>query len=169
MNMNYNCPVCNKSGLPDYRIQETVCPQCNSDLKPYLILNSIERGTRRYVRGILALAVVLSVITLLLYLMSVNKKDKMIDDNLTNLGIANDSINSLNRMINQYELNQLSDSSPAKSITFIYQVKSGDNLGKIAKLFFNDYRMYEKIAEDNNLNKPYLLAIGQPLTIKIEQ
>jgi len=169
MKMNNICPVCNKPGLPDYRIQETVCPQCNSNLKSYVLLNSIKRRSRRFVGGILAIAVLLSVLAVILHFTSANKSAKIIDDKITKLEIANDSIDFLIRRINQFEVNENANSSPEKPVTFIYKVRDGDNLGKIAELFFDDYRKFEKIAEDNNLTQPYLLLIGQPLTIKITQ
>jgi hypothetical protein len=43
--MQFNCPVCNKAGLPDYRATQTICPQCNSDLKPFLLIHSISKKT----------------------------------------------------------------------------------------------------------------------------
>jgi hypothetical protein len=39
--MKHNCPICNKAGLPNYTKSEVVCPQCNSDLKAFLLLDSI--------------------------------------------------------------------------------------------------------------------------------
>ena len=40
-----NCPVCDKSGLPDFTLNPTTCPQCNSDLSGFVV---IEKGKLRF-------------------------------------------------------------------------------------------------------------------------
>ena len=36
------CPVCGKVGIPDYHVQDTICPQCGSDLSIYKLAHDIE-------------------------------------------------------------------------------------------------------------------------------
>lgn len=45
--ITYNCPVCGQSGLADFKRQHISCPQCNSDLRPYLLLSAITKTDKR--------------------------------------------------------------------------------------------------------------------------
>ena len=36
------CPVCGKTGIPDYRVQDTVCQTCGADLSIYRLAHDIE-------------------------------------------------------------------------------------------------------------------------------
>ena len=53
--------------------------------------------------------------------------------------------------------------------TVKYVVKKGDYPYKIAKFFYNDGKKYKQIEEDNGLEQPYELIVGQILKIKIPQ
>ena len=46
-----------------------------------------------------------------------------------------------------------------------YTVKPGDNLSKIAKLYYGDANQYQKIAKANGLSNPDLIKVGQTLQI----
>ena len=46
-----------------------------------------------------------------------------------------------------------------------YTVKPGDNLSKIAKLYYGDANQYTKIAKANGLSNPDLVKVGQTLQI----
>lgn len=51
-----------------------------------------------------------------------------------------------------------------------YEVKRGDNLWKIAENKYNDGFAWTKIAKENNIKNPSLLAVGQKLKMpKIEE
>jgi hypothetical protein len=52
---------------------------------------------------------------------------------------------------------------------FIYTVKNGDFTMRIARIFYNDFRKYKEIEQDNNLIEPYHLHKGDLLKIRINQ
>ena len=62
---------------------------------------------------------------------------------------------------------QLENKSSEKEFSIQYKVKNGDCPSKIALFFYNDWKMYKKIEADNNLTQPYILKVGQLLTIKL--
>ena len=71
--------------------------------------------------------------------------------------------------IKELEVNRLQSSVvETKETSFSYIVKSGDNLSKIALLFYNDLEMYKKIEEDNNLESGDLLFPKDTLIINLK-
>lgn len=165
--MNHNCPICNKAGLPDYTKSEVVCPQCNSDLKAFLLLDSIsapEKGSfRTYALSGLAL---LTVLFLGLFVKSNIDKNEIIATNI----ILNDSISNLtSKNVAPEKPNEEPQILESKEATIKYVVKKGDYPYKIAQFFYGDGNKYKKIETDNGLKQPYTLKIGQILLIKISQ
>mgnify|MGYP003771527725 CR=1 FL=1 len=167
--MKFNCPICNKAGLPDYRIQETICPQCNSDLKPYMVLHSVIKTKSRKLMIALVSTVALLIVLSGIFIFSLKKRNENIRVSQSSLVAAQDSIKTLRVSLSKNEENKASPPINSKEVILIYKVKSGDYLGKIAQLFYNDHLMYRKIADDNNLQDPFILNVGQSLTIKIQQ
>ena len=154
--MNNNCPVCNKAGLPDYTATQTICPQCNSDLKPFMLLHSISKPKSNKANkfAFVALALV-SCALAILYFNYISLKKQIAIENSKAIVQLQDSINTLH--------------TTEKEIVIQYKVKNGDYPSKIAQFFYNDWKMYKKIEADNNLKQPYILKVGQPLTIKLTQ
>ena len=71
--------------------------------------------------------------------------------------------------VKELEINRLQSSvAETKETSFIYIVKSGDNLSKIAHLFYNDWEMYKKIEEDNNLESGDVLFPKDTLIINLK-
>ncbi len=154
--MNHNCPVCNKAGLPDYTATQTICPQCNSDLKPFLLLHSISKPISNKANKFALFGVTLVGCALaILYLKSISDKSQVASENSKAIVQLQDSINTLH--------------TTEKEIVIQYKVKNGDYPSKIAQFFYNDWKMYKKIEADNNLTQPYILKVGQLLTIKLKQ
>lgn len=165
--MSYKCPICNKAGLSDYKKSKVVCPQCNSDLKPFLLLDSITK----YRKGKFGIYVViglslLSILFLGLFLKSNTEKSQVIATNIT----LNDSISNLQSR--EVAIEKPKEEPPIienKEVTVNYVVKKGDYPYKIAQFFYNDGNKYKQIEADNNLEQPYTLKVGQILIIKISQ
>jgi LysM repeat protein len=163
--MSHNCPVCNKGGLPDYTKSNVVCPQCNSDLKAFLLLNSIStsKKERLGVYTIIGLSL-LAILFLGLFVKSNTTKNEVITTNI----VLKDSISNL-------KIKDVVIENPkaepkiieSKDATIKYVVKRGDYPYKIAKFFYNDGNKYKKIEVDNDLEQPYTLKVGQILNIKI--
>jgi hypothetical protein len=167
--MRKNCPVCNKVGLPDFKTNHVICPQCNSDLKPYLLIHSISKAKRKH------FVILFSVIAVILLNVlgasyyqskSLNKKRKS-EQSLLIASLQN-SIQVLQDSIKQIQAIDERDTSN-NSIFIQYKVRKGDYPGKIAEFFYNDWKMYKQIEKDNNLQQPYILKVGQMLKISINQ
>jgi len=168
--MNNNCPICNKAGLPDYTNKHTVCPQCNSDLKPFLLLHSITKpNSKTQMRfGITAIGLA-AVVFAALYFHSISDSKKIASNNLKSISLLQDSIRNLHNDIAKTQPIAPEKNLLEKEIAIQYKVKHGDYPSKIAQFFYNDWRMYKQIETDNNLQQPYTLKVGQSLTIKLKQ
>ncbi len=170
MMMNHNCPVCNKAGLPDYRAIQTICPQCNSDLKPFLLLHSISKPTSNKANlfALFGMALITCVLVIL-YFNSISDKTQIASENSETIFQLQDSIKTLQTTFSNSQTVQSEIKSTEKEIVIQYKVKNGDYPSKIAQFFYNDWKMYKKIEADNNLTQPYILKVGQILTIKLKQ
>jgi len=165
--MNHNCPVCEKSGLTDYTKSIVVCPQCNSDLKAFLLIDSISISKKGKLGTYTIIGLsLLAILFLGLFVKSNNKKNEVI---VTNIAL-NDSISKLKTVKVAIE-NPISEPKIIKSKVAIikYVVKKGDYPYKISKFFYNDGNKYKQIEADNDLEQPYTLKVGQILNIKIPQ
>lgn len=166
--MNHNCPVCNKAGLPDFRTTQTICPQCNSDLKPFLLIHSISKKNTSKVGKFVLLGVVLVAVgAAILYFNSATERKQIISESSNTIIQLRDSINILQKSFANSPMVQLENKSSEKEFSIQYKVKNGDCPSKIALFFYNDWKMYKKIEADNNLTQPYILKVGQLLTIKL--
>jgi len=165
--MNHNCPICNKAGLSDYTRNEVVCPQCNSDLKVFLLLDSISKPVKgRF--GIYALIGLnlLAILFLGLFIKTNAVKKEILATNI----VLNDSITILIR--EKLALERQNEQLPlteSKEVTVKYVVKKGDYPYKIAQFFYGDGNRYKQIEADNALVQPHTLRVGQILLIKISQ
>jgi len=163
--MSHNCPICNKAGLPDYNKIKVVCPQCNSDLKVFLLLNTISNPQKSKIVKYFFLGVsLLSIVFLGLFLKSYFNNKELITSNV----ILNDSIaliqNTKKKNNEEKEPQAIVDK---KDAIIKYVVKKDDYPYKIAEFFYNDGNKYKQIETDNNLIQPYTLKVGQILIIKI--
>jgi len=165
--MNHNCPICNKAGLSDYTKNEVVCPQCNSDLKVFLLLDSISEPVKgRF--GIYALIglTLLAILFLGLFIKTNTVKKEILATNI----VLKDSITILIR--EKLALERQNEQLPlteSKEVTVKYVVKKGDYPYKIAQFFYGDGNRYKQIEADNALVQPHTLKVGQILLIKISQ
>jgi hypothetical protein len=168
--MNHYCPVCNKAGLSDYRAIQTICPQCNADLKPYLLLHSISKlpSSKTKLFALFGLGLVACVLATL-YFYSILDKKQIASENSKTIIQLQDSIKTLQSDFAKSQIFQSKNKSAENEIVIQYKVKNGDYPSKIARFFYNDWEMYKKIEADNNLKQPYILKIGQPLIIKLRK
>jgi len=165
--MSNNCPICNKAGLPDYTKNNVVCPQCNSDLKAFMLLNSISQPQKSKIGMYLIIGVsVLSIAFLGLFLKSNSDTKELITTNHS----LNDSIVKLqNAVVINQEETEPQPIAENQEVMIKYIVRKGDYPYKIAEFFYNDGSKYKQIEEDNDLKQPYTLKVGQILTIKLSQ
>lgn len=167
--MSNNCPICNKAGLPDYTKNNVVCPQCNSDLKAFMLLNSISQPQKSKIGTYVIIGVsVLSIAFLGMFLQSNSDKKELIAKNL----VLNDSISKIQNVNIKFETQKENEQQPIVEnldVSIKYKVKKGDYPYKIAEFFYNDGSKYKQIEADNNLKQPYTLQVGQILIIKLSQ
>jgi nucleoid-associated protein YgaU len=168
--MQFNCPVCNKAGLPDFTANPIICPQCNSDLKPFLLLHSLKSPARPSANLFLLVAtIIVACIFTVLYFVSVSDRKQIVSENSETILQFQDSINTLQAAITKVQIVKAPIKSSDTEFIIQYKVKKGDYTSKIAEIFYNDWRMYKKIETDNNLKQPYILNVGQLLTIKFNK
>lgn len=167
--MTNNCPVCNKTGLLDYKNQEVICSQCNSNLRAYMLLNTLNQsksGKRNFLTPISLIVLATS----LLVIFFLNKSGDKIPVNSEVISSAtfarNDSSDFFKTKLSELR-DSVSNIKTDKEFVIDYTIKSGDCLSKIAYNFYGDWRLYSKIEADNNLAKPYKLVTGQVINIKM--
>ena len=157
-----NCPICNKSGLPNYKIIPTICPQCNSDLKGFLLVErALKEKRMTFNKGILITVSIFIVIMIVLYSIQPHDKKSQIPDvnqNIDSVTILKDSLLKL----------QKKTSVEPEKVMFRYVVKKGDNLSKIAYSFYNDWAMYKQIMLDNNIKDDAILMPNDTLIINLK-
>ena len=165
--MSHNCPICNKAGLSDYTKNNVVCPQCNSDLKAFLLLHSIIKPKKSKIGTYVFVSISLLSVTILgLFLKSNSDKKELIAKN----EILNDSITKMQSFnVITKEEKESQPIAEKQNAIIKYVVKKGDYPYKIAQFFYNEGNKYKQIEVDNNLEQPYTLKVGQILTIKIPQ
>jgi hypothetical protein len=170
--MNKSCPVCKKSGLPDYRLEQTICPQCDTDLSPYFFIHSADPIVPKRSKTGLLLALTLFFVAVVfgsLFFLKRREFKNMVAQKTAENIIVSDSLDRVNSRIaipGGRKESVEADSFPSE-ITFVYKIRKGDYPGKVAAFFYNDWRMYKKIESDNHLIRPYPFIVGQELIIKL--
>lgn len=170
-----NCPICGKQGLPDYRVNHVVCPQCDSDLKAYMLLAEIEESKEEVLLNfgivkkrqlifsrLFVLSSICIVFCLLTFVFFYTNKVKEYDVSMANNMQLTTSISLLKRELDKKPI------SPAVQEYFEYTVKHGDSFSKLAYLFYGSGRSRnsERIAVYNNMKISDLLMPGAKLKIK---
>jgi hypothetical protein len=161
-----NCPICDKAGLPDYRIEPTICPQCNTDLKSYYLLQKVSKNNvLNRVKSIIIIFLVIGIIFLGFIFYNNNKSNHLSHQySLHQIGLLEDSLSKINTRISfLVESHQLEKQN---EICIEYKIKDGDCLSVIAEFFYGDWKKYKKIQDDNNLVDESILEVGQIILIK---
>jgi len=170
--ITHNCPVCGQSGLADFKRQHISCPQCNSDLKPYLILSAITKTDKRKNRLSLLLivfSVLIISISILFIKRGIDTKNdlELYKNQIVQLEDSVVSLNTKNQSLANKIIEIENQTSQYKYVR--YTVKKGDFPWKIAEFFYGDGRKYVLIEKENNLIQPYNLQVGQVLLIKMPE
>ena len=156
------CPVCGRTGIPDYLNENVVCPNCNSDLGVYKTLHALAEGsnsssgsTRRYKM----LSIVLSILAVLLIgalvFFNSGNSTKELDKKLAkaNAVVAElrDSVSNLKSKIESSKTADL----PSASQYIEYTVIPNDSPWRIIRKFYGNRQDWEtisrKIAEANGI------------------
>ena len=177
-----NCPICDKAGLLE---SATSCPQCESDLSGYILLENIKNkqgkleveqeelsskvlNEKARRRNLMILSSALSIVCLgfMIRLYTINS-DKVLADNKA-MVLSDSLIAVIEEKDTQIEnLENENSNGNKENISVKYVVKRGDNLMKIARFFYNDKTRYKDIIEANNLIRKAPILIGDTLTINL--
>lgn len=156
------CPVCGRTGIPDYLNENVVCPNCNSDLGVYRTLHALaegNNGSNAPARRYKVLSIVLSILTVLLIgalvFFNSGKNTKKLEQNLADANAVvvelRDSISSLKSQIESSKAIDL----PSASQYIEYTVMPNDSPWKIVRKFYGNRQDWEniskKIAEANGI------------------
>ena len=156
------CPVCGRTGIPDYLNENIVCPNCNSDLGVYRTLHALaegNNGSRAQVKRYKMLSIVLSILTVLLIgaflLWYINGGNNVYDQKLatadTIVKELKDSIKTLSSRIDNHDSTDL-----YADIHYIeYTIRPNDSPWRIVNKIYGNRKDWENvskiIAENNNL------------------
>lgn len=163
------CPVCEKAGIND---DAAHCPQCNSDLSQLHLLTQLENKFRHAKRTntivFLCFSILMIALGIIFYVK--NNNGKYIPP--TNISKANSDSTIFYRekyFLASQTIDSLKKISEPMETVLKYKVKRGDNLSKIALMFYGDVTKVNKIASDNNLKNLNLINQNQILEIKISK
>lgn len=159
----FKCPVCGRTGIPDYLSEKVVCPNCNSDLSIYHSLhlldeesNNADGNTNRYKSLVRVLSIILLAVLLIAgisvsyyYKDAKSSKEKLIAANNVTSEL-NDSIRTLSNLIVAQK------GEPLTSNQFIeYSIIANDSPWRIIRKFYGNRSDWEnisrKIAELNGI------------------
>lgn len=160
------CPICDKTGIPDFIKEDVVCPCCNSDLRIYrkIHLSSIktyESKKNKWPLIIVFLFIVVIVVVGWRYseqseLQSqLSNMKTLLAEKETKIVKLTDSIKTLSQPV-KYNL----DNSQW------YIVKQGDSFCRISRIVYGTEGKYKKIIELNNLKSNTILQPGDSIRIK---
>jgi nucleoid-associated protein YgaU len=167
------CPVCGKTGIPDYRVQDTICPQCGADLSIYKLAHDIENASmpsgdkeRRRMAWIIptAIACCLAIALICTALSGSNAKKELKASEKENATLVA-QVSELQKA--QEQAQAVSSASNAEAEThFVYTVRKGDSFWLISKRLYGTGTRYREIAESNGLTPESRLNVGDKLIIK---
>jgi DNA-directed RNA polymerase subunit RPC12/RpoP len=149
---SYNCPICNKPGLEDYRKKEIICPNCESDLSVFVDIKQTITRSRKLKIALFAVFFVATSLIIFLIL-SLDKSNAKIDSSFALHVELSDSI-----VVKEKIIKQLSDSiisiqqaqvGNQDSIAEYYIVKKGDSFCRISYTLFGTEKYAKDIAELN--------------------
>lgn len=156
------CPVCGRTGIPDYLNENVVCPNCNSDLGVYRTLHTLaerDNGSSGLARRYKMLSIVLSILTVLLIVALVffntGNGAKELDKNLADANaVIVELRDSISNLKSQFDSSKPAD-LPSASQYIEYTVIPNDSPWRIIRKFYGNRQDWEnisrKIAEANDI------------------
>ena len=165
MSDEIKCPVCGKVGIPDYHAEDTICPQCGSDLSIFRVIDQIPQGEvkKRNVWMPIAAVAILTTAVLGGIMLFQNSKVPVVEDRSNEIACLQDSIKTLKAQI---ETTTPMPDTPLQSVGFKYVVGKGDSFWSISKRFYHTGTRYEEVAATNGLDSNSKLNVGDTIIIK---
>lgn len=154
MDNKFTCPICDKSGIPDFRNENVVCPCCGSDLSVYRTINAAQKGvniTDGKNRMSRLLATIASVVALCsiaacFYLYNHPSKGENVNQQLF---AQIDTLKQENKLLS--DSIEVLNKRPQSKERRTYTVVKGDCPWKISEEVFGDGSRYEEILRFNNM------------------
>lgn len=172
MENGYTCPVCSKTGIPDFRNENVVCPCCGTDLSIYRKISIAQKslqtsGNNKKSRLLATITSIIAIASLIAcFYMYHNNTPKSEVDN-------KDLFAQINEL--KQENKSLSDSivvlnKKGQSIERrTYTVVKGDCPWSISEKVFGDGRRYDELLRLNNMstsNDFNKVKVGETLYIE---
>lgn len=166
MSDEIKCPVCGKVGIPDYHAEDTVCPQCGSDLSIFRVIDQIPQAgvKKRNVWMPIAAVAILTTAVLGGVLLFQEPKVPVAEDRSSEFACLQDSIKMLKAQIETTTASM--PDTPSQSEGFKYVVRKGDSFWSISKRFYHTGTRYEEVAAANGLDSNSKLNVGDTIIIK---
>ncbi len=163
------CPVCGKTGIPDYRVQDTTCPQCGADLSIYKLAHDIESVStqsgenkkKHHTWIIPVLFACCLAIALVCSTLSNSRARKELKAFEKENAVLQAKVSELQQAKVDTSAHQTEQSTP-----FVYTVRRGDSFWLISKRLYGTGTRYREIAESNGMTPESKLNIGDKLIIK---
>ena len=166
MSDEIKCPVCGKVGIPDYHAEDTVCPQCGSDLSIFRVIDQIPQGDvkKRNVWMPIAAVAILTTAVLGGIMLFQDSNVPVVEDRSSEIACLQDSIKTLNAQIENTKTT--TPDKPIQSEGFKYVVRKGDSFWSISKRFYHTGTRYEEVSAANGLDSNSKLNVGDTIIIK---
>lgn len=171
-----NCPVCEKSDIPDFIREPTVCPQCNSDLKAFMLLNQLEvevtqqtinqtpdegstSPTNVYWKWLIPAIIIGLLAGRYLWPVTNDLEQRTIVQ-------LRDSLAILHQLSTKQAVTPSVSQPGVSASETLYVIQKGDYLSKIAQRFYKSRQLYNRIAQDNGIRNVNKIKAGDTLRIK---
>lgn len=166
MDKNYKCPICNKTGIPDFINEDVVCPCCNSDLSIYrkIHLSSVSAKkcySKRWIMTTIFMSFICLFLSYWLYCFH--------SDNYEKISAMENNLKEKDAHIEQLKVvikKQLKPVQQKQNGMFWYVVRPGDSFCKISKSIYGTESRYKEIVKLNNLRDDTVLHPGDSILIK---
>lgn len=157
------CPVCGKVGIPDYHNEDTVCPQCGSDLSIFRVIDQIPQPVEKKKNVWMPIAAAAILVAAVCGGILLFRPAKVVQIGTHNEQIAmlQDSIGRLNE-----KLEVAAQVPTTQSNEFKYVVRKGDSFWSISKRFYHTGTRYEEVAAANGLDSKSKLTVGDTIIVK---
>jgi len=173
MEQQIKCPVCGKPGIPDFRHENVVCPQCGSDLSIFRDINELKEkagntaspSSSRWKKTAITAGAVALLTTGANFIPRAGNGTAVVSND-DSLKVQNDSLKSEVQELKDsivVIMNQKRPSDTKVTDGELYTVQKGDCLWTIAQQLYGDGSRCFELARLNNLSVNSVLQVGDKL------
>ena len=157
-----DCPICHKAGLQN---NTDICPQCNSDLTVFSLINNIQKvkKSNNNAKWIFSI-IILSILFTFIYW----QFPRTITQTIETKAITKiDSTEFYKSELASLKKSIIQTKDTNKIVKHI--VIKGDYLSKISQEYFNDLNHINQIAKENRISNINLIIVGEILFIDLSK